>query len=70
MTEKLNDVTAHAEMICFTSAANYMNSKYLKDCTLYATLGALCDVCRSLFLTQIPRIVYGAFQMKNAATRQ
>lgn len=49
MTEKLNDVTAHAEMLCFTSAANYMNSKYLKDCTLYVTLG-LCDVCRSFFL--------------------
>ena len=38
LTEKLNDVTAHAEMQAFTSAADYLGGKYLKDCTLYVTL--------------------------------
>ena len=26
MTEKLNDVTAHAEMLAYTSASNFLNS--------------------------------------------
>ena len=38
LTETLNDVTAHAEMQCITSAASYLGGKYLKNCTLYVTL--------------------------------
>ena len=37
LTEKLNDVTAHAEMQAITAAANYLGGKYLDDCTLYVT---------------------------------
>ena len=35
LTEKLNDVTAHAEMQAFTSASDYIGGKYLKECTLF-----------------------------------
>ena len=38
LTERLNDVTAHAEMQAITSAANFLNGKYLTGCTLYVTL--------------------------------
>ena len=34
-TERLNDVTAHAEMLAITSAASLLGGKYLNDCTLY-----------------------------------
>lgn len=68
MTEKLNDVTAHAEMLCFTSAANYMNSKYLKDCTLYVTLEPCVMCAGASFWTQIPRIVFGASDEKRGYT--
>ena len=37
-TEKLLDVTAHAEMLAITSAAQYMNSKFLDECTLFVTI--------------------------------
>ena len=37
-TERLNDVTAHAEIIALTAAADYLGSKYLDECTLYVTL--------------------------------
>ena len=37
-TERLNDVTAHAEMQAFTAAADYLGGKYLNECTLYVTL--------------------------------
>ena len=36
--EHLNDATAHAEMQAFTSASDYIGSKYLNECTLYVTL--------------------------------
>ncbi len=60
LTETLNDVTAHAEMQAFTSAANYIGAKYLNDCTLYVTLEP-CTMCAgAAYWTQIGKIVYGA----------
>ena len=44
LTEQLNDVTAHAEMQAFTSAAEYLGGKYLKDCILYVTIEP-CVMC-------------------------
>ena len=44
LTERLNDVTAHAEMQAITSAANFLNGKYLNGCTLYVTLEP-CVMC-------------------------
>ena len=38
LTERLTDVTAHAEMQAITAAANALGGKYLTDCTLYVTL--------------------------------
>ena len=59
-TEKLNDVTAHAEMLAITAAANFLGGKYLYDCTLYVTLEP-CQMCAgALYWSQIPKIVYGA----------
>ena len=60
LTERLNDVTAHAEMQAITSAANYLGGKYLKDCTLYVTLEP-CQMCAgALYWSQITRIVFAA----------
>ena len=62
--EHLNDVTAHAEMQAFTSAADYLGGKYLNECTLYVTLEP-CIMCGGAsFWTQIKRIVYGASDEK------
>ncbi len=60
MTEQLGDVTAHAEMIALTSAANFLGAKYLTDCTLYVTLEP-CLMCASaLKWAQLGRLVFGA----------
>jgi len=68
LTEQLTDVTAHAEMQAFTAASNFMGSKYLEDCTLYVTLEP-CPMCAgAAFWTQIPRIVFGAFDEKRGFT--
>ena len=60
LVEKLNDVTAHAEMQAITSAANALGGKYLKNCTLYVTLEP-CQMCAgALYWSQITKIVFGA----------
>ena len=59
-TERLHDVTAHAEMVAFTAAANTLGSKYLPDCTLYVTVEPCAMCAGAAGWTQIGRIVYGA----------
>jgi len=60
LTERLNDVTAHAEMQAFTAAANYLGGKYLRDCTLYVTIEPCVMCAGASYWTQVSRIVYGA----------
>jgi tRNA(adenine34) deaminase len=64
LTETLNDVTAHAEMQAFTSAANTIGGKYLTDCTLYVTLEPCVMCAGAAFWSQITKIVYGASDTK------
>ncbi|MBT8218756.1 MAG: nucleoside deaminase [Bacteroidia bacterium] len=64
-TEQLHDVTAHAEIIAITAAANYLQSKYLKQCTLYVTLEPCIMCAGALKWAQIGKIVYGAVDEKN-----
>ncbi|MDP4225935.1 MAG: nucleoside deaminase, partial [Bacteroidota bacterium] len=59
LTEMLNDVTAHAEMQAFTSAANYLGGKYLNECTLYVTVEPCVMCAGAAYWTQIGKIVYG-----------
>lgn len=63
-SEQLKDATAHAEMLAITSAANYLGSKYLEECTLYVTLEpcAMC-ACASHW-SHVTRIVFGAYDAK------
>ncbi len=64
LTETLVDVTAHAEMQALTSASNYLQSKYLIDCTMYVTLEP-CSMCAgALYWSQISRLVIGASDPK------
>lgn len=68
LTERLNDVTAHAEMQAITAAANRIGGKYLTDCTLYVTLEP-CTMCAgALQWAQIGTVVYGASDDKRGFT--
>lgn len=64
-TEQLHDVTAHAEIMAITSAANYLQSKYLQECTLYVTLEPCVMCAGALKWAQIGKVVYGAIDDKN-----
>ena len=63
--QHLNDVTAHAEMQAFTSAANHIGGKYLRECTLYVTLEPCVMCAGASYWTQISRIVVAARDYKN-----
>ncbi len=68
-TELLNDVTAHAEIIALTAAADYLGSKYLDECTLYVTLEP-CVMCGgALAWAQLGRLVYAASDDKRGFMR-
>ncbi|MEZ4828056.1 MAG: nucleoside deaminase [Bacteroidia bacterium] len=68
-TERLQDPTAHAEMIAITAACEYLGSKYLTDCTLFVTVEP-CPMCAgALRWAQIGRIVYGAGEPKTGFSR-
>lgn len=68
-TERLHDVTAHAEMLAFTAAANLLDAKYLTGCTLYVTLEPCVMCAGAAGWTQISRIVYGASDPKRGFER-
>lgn len=64
LTERLTDVTAHAEMQAITAAANALGGKYLHECTMYITLEP-CPMCAgALNWAQITKVVYGASDKK------
>jgi len=68
LTERLTDVTAHAEMQAITSAANAIGGKYLVDCTLYVTLEPCVMCAGALAWSQISKIVFGAPDTKRGFT--
>ncbi len=69
MVEKLNDPTAHAEIIALTSAFNTLGSKYLPDATLYVTVEPCLMCTGALFWSKIGRVVWGAADEKNGHSR-
>lgn len=67
LTERLQDVTAHAEMQALTAAAGYLGCKYLQDCTLYVTIEP-CVMCTgAAYWSQLKRVVYGADDPKRGS---
>ncbi len=62
--ERLNDVTAHAEMLAITAATNVLGAKYLNNCTLYVTVEPCIMCAGAIGWAQISTIVYGASDEK------
>lgn len=58
--ETLRDATAHAEMLAITAASEFLNSKYLHNCTLYVTIEPCIMCAGALKWSQIGSIVFGA----------
>lgn len=69
MVEKLNDPTAHAEIIALTSAFNHLGAKYVPDATLYVTVEPCLMCAGALYWSKIGRVVWGADDEKNGHRR-
>jgi tRNA(adenine34) deaminase len=63
-TERLRDVTAHAEMVAITAASSYLDSKFLEECTLYVTVEPCCMCAGAVKWARLGRVVYGASEPK------
>ncbi len=63
--EKLNDCTAHAEMIALTSAFHYLGAKYLPEACLYVTVEPCLMCAGALYWSKIGKVIYGAADEKN-----
>lgn len=62
--ERLNDPTAHAEILAITSACSYLGAKYLPDATLYVTIEP-CHMCAGAsYWSKLKRVVFGAKDLK------
>jgi tRNA(adenine34) deaminase len=69
LTERLNDVTAHAEMQAITAAANYLGGKYLNECVLFVTLEPCLMCAGAIHWAQLKRIVFAASDPKRGYLR-
>ncbi|WP_157470757.1 tRNA adenosine(34) deaminase TadA [Gracilimonas tropica] len=65
--ERLNDPTAHAEMLAISAACETLDEKYLYECTMYVTLEP-CPMCAGASVwSKLGSIVYGASDSKAGA---
>lgn len=67
LTERLTDVTAHAEIQAITAASEYLGAKYLNKCTLYVTLEPCVMCAGALYWSQIDKVIYAARDEKRGA---
>jgi tRNA(adenine34) deaminase len=65
--ERLNDPTAHAEILAVSAACEALGTKFLDGCTLYVTLEP-CPMCAgALVWARLSRLVFGALDAKAGA---
>jgi len=69
LTERLNDVTAHAEMQAFTAAADYLGGKFLEECSLYVTIEPCVMCAGASYWSRIGKIIYGAKDEKKGYSK-
>jgi tRNA(adenine34) deaminase len=70
LTERLHDVTAHAEMQAITAAANYIGAKYLTGCKMYVTLEPCVMCAGALYWSQIDEVIIGTRDEKRGYISQ
>jgi len=68
LTERLTDVTAHAEIMAITAAANHLGSKYIDECTLYVSLEPCLMCAGAIFHARLERLVWAAADEKRGFT--
>lgn len=65
--ELLKDATAHAEVVCITSASAYLDNWRLLNTTLYCTLEPCAMCAGALFASRVSTLVWGARDIRQGA---
>ncbi|MFA5271174.1 MAG: tRNA adenosine(34) deaminase TadA [Candidatus Omnitrophota bacterium] len=65
--ERLNDPTAHAEILAITQGTTALGSKWLKGCTLYVNVEPCIMCAGALILSRIECVVFGVSDPKTGA---
>lgn len=65
--ELLKDATAHAEMLCLTAGEVALENWRLANTTLYSTIEPCCMCAGAILLTRVPRLVWGAPDIRHGA---
>lgn len=68
-TERLNDTTAHAEMLAITAASSSLGAKYLTECTLYVTVEPCVMCAGAIGWSQLKKVVFGTSDEKRGYSR-
>lgn len=68
-TERLTDISAHAEIMAITAAAGFLGAKYLVDARLYVTLEPCIMCAGALAWSQLGTLIYGATDEKRGFSR-
>ncbi|EPR66083.1 nucleoside deaminase [Cyclobacterium qasimii] len=68
-TEKLTDVTAHAEILAITAASNALGAKYLPECKLYVTLEPCIMCAGACFWAQLGELHFAASDPKRGFSK-
>lgn len=68
-TERLTDVTAHAEILAITAASQFLGHKFLQQCSLYVTLEPCVMCAGALAWAQLGTLVIGASDSKRGYQR-
>ena len=68
-TERLTDISAHAEIMAITAAAGFLGAKYLVDARLYVTLEPCVMCAGALAWAQLGTLIYGATDEKRGFSR-
>ncbi len=65
--EMLKSATAHAEMLCITSASTCIGNWRLNETTLYCTLEPCCMCAGAMLLSRVSCLVWGAPDLRLGA---
>jgi tRNA(adenine34) deaminase len=65
--QRLNDPTAHAEMLAITAATNNLKSKFLSECDLYITVEPCLMCSGAILLSRIRNVYFATYEPKLGA---
>lgn len=68
--QKLQDPTAHAEILAITAACQYLGAKFLNDCEIYITIEPCLMCYGAIEHSRLSKIYFGGSEPKTGFTQR